>query len=234
MLRLIRCTSLALLTCTLGVPATVAAQAFEGRVTVEMAGPGGGAMPMVILAKDGKSRMEAVAGGMPVAMIMDYRAGNITTLMTSQKMYMKMDLKQMEQQMRAMGGAPGTAEAPKYTRTGRRETIAGQSCEHVLFDNKDGKQMDICAAQGLGFFGGAGGGMGGGRGGAGIPGGLDQLMKDFKDGFFPLRMEMVEGTTRRQVLLVTKIERQPVEASLFTVPAGYTEMQMPPGMPGRP
>ena len=228
MLRLICCATLVVL-----LPATpaVAAQAFEGRITAEMAGPGGAAMPMVILAKGGKSRMEMVAGGMPMAMIMDYAGGSITTLMMSQKMYMKMDMKQMDQQMRAMAGTPDAAAAPKYTRTGRRETIAGQSCEHVLFDSKDGKQMDICAAQGLGFFGGAGG-PGGGRG-AGIPGGIDQLMKDFKEGFFPLRMEMVEGTTRRQVLLVTKIERQAVDAALFTVPAGFAEMQMP-AMPGRP
>ena len=236
MLRLIRCRTPALLACTfsVGVPALAAAQDFEGRVTVEMnAGPNRPAMPMTILSKGGKSRMESNAGGTPVAMIMDYSAGTITTLMTAQKMYMRMDLKQTEQQMRAMAGADAT-EAPKYTRTGRRETIAGVSCEHVVFHGKDSKEMDVCAAKGMGFFGGPGGGIGGrGAGGGGIPAGYEQLMKDFKDGFFPLKIEQVEGETRRQVLVVTKVERQAVDAALFTVPPGFTEMQMP-AMPGRP
>ena len=228
MLRLIRCSTVALTFCV-GVPALAAAQEFEGRITVEMnAGPNRPAVPMTILAKGGKSRMESNAGGMPVAMIMDYSAGTITTLMTAQRMYMKMDMKQMEQQMRAMAGADAPTEAPKYTRTGKRETIAGTSCEHVVFDGKDGTQLDVCAAKGLGFFGGS---QGGGRG-AGIPG-YDQVMKDFKDGFFPLKMEQVEGTSRRQVFIVTNVERQAVDASLFTVPAGYSEMSMP-AMPGRP
>jgi hypothetical protein len=232
MLRLMRCSTVALL---VGVPALAAAQEFEGRVTVEMnAGPNRPAMPMTILSKGGKSRMESSAGGTPVAMIMDYGAGTITTLMTAQKMYMRMDLKQTEQQMRAMAGADAT-EAPKYTRTGRRETIAGVSCEHVVFHGKDSKEMDVCAAKGMGFFGGPGGGLGGGRGagGGGIPAGYEQLMKDFKDGFFPLKIEQVEGTTRRQILVVTKVEREAVDAALFTVPQGFTEMQMP-AMPGRP
>jgi hypothetical protein len=166
-------------------------------------------------------------------MLMDLEGDALTMVMPAQQMFMRTDLKQMEQQMGSSSRAP--QPPPKFTRTGRTETIAGHDCEHVVFEMDGGKQLDVCAAKGLGFFGGpAGGGMmGGGRGGARIPAAYQQLVKEFKEGFFPLRMEMVEGTQRTQVFLVKKIERQALDAGLFEVPAGFQEMTMP-GMPGRP
>ncbi len=214
------------------LPAGVAAQAFEGRVTAQMSGnPNRPPVEVVILTKGGKTRMESSMGGMPMAMLMDYQGGAITTLMPSQKMYMKMDLRQAAAQLRGMSGATDTTP-PKVTRTGRRETIAGVSCEHILFETANGTQTDVCAAKGMGFFGG-GGSMGGGAA-AGVPADMHRLMRDFSDGFFPLKVEGVKGTTRTTVLLVTKVEPQALDASLFEVPKDFTEMQMPGGMPGMP
>ena len=227
MFRSIRCSAVAVLVALPagGVAAQSTPASFEGRITAEMSDN-----QVVILSKNGKSRMEMSASGVPMAMIMDYDAGAILTLMPAQRMYMRMDLKQMEQTMRSMTQTTETAGPPKYTRTGRRETIAGVSCEHFLFEAKEGKQMDVCAAKGMGFFGG-GGGMG--RRGAGVPGGYEQMMKEFKEGFFPLRMEMIEGTTRTQFMVVKTIERQQVDAGQFEVPAGFSEMKMP-TTPGGP
>jgi hypothetical protein len=214
----------------LAAPAAGAAQQFEGRVTAQMgAGPNRPPLEIVILAKGDKSRMESSMGGMPMAMIMDYQAGAMTTLIIPQKMYMKMDLRQAAAQMRGLAGTADTTP-PKITRTGRHETIAGVACEHILFETASGQQSDVCAAKGMGFFGG-GGAMRGGRG-AGVPADVDRLMREFRDGFFPLKIESVSGTTRTQALLVTKIERQALDAALFAVPADFTEMPM--GMPGVP
>lgn len=217
MLHSIRCSAVAVL---VALPAGAAAQTFEGRITAEMSGN-----EVVIFTKDGKSRMEMSASGIPMAMIMDYQGGAILTLMPAQRMYMRMDMKQMERTMRSMTQSTDSAGTPKYTRTGKRETIAGISCEHILFEPKDGKQMDVCAAKGMGFFGG-GGGMGR-RGGPGLPAGYEQLMREFKDGFFPLKMEMIEGTKRTQIMVVKTVERQRVDAAQFAVPAGFSEMQVP-------
>jgi hypothetical protein len=214
------------------LPAGVAAQAFEGRVTAQMGGNANRPpADVVIYAKGGQSRMESTMGGMPVALIMDYQGGAITTLMIPQRMYVKMDLKQAAAQWRGMTGTTDTTP-PTITRTGRRETIAGVSCEHIVFETAGGAQSDVCAAKGMGFFGG-GGSMRGGRG-AGVPADIDRLMREFSEGFFPLKIENVNGTTRTQVLLVTKIERQAVDLALFQPPADFTEMQMPLGMPGMP
>lgn len=213
-------------------PAVLTAQGFEGRVTAEMHGPPGQpAMPVVILAKGAKSRMEMSMGGMDVYMIMDGEAGAMISVMPSQKMYMRMDLRQAAQSMQGMGGPRTPAAPPKISHTGRHETIAGHDCEHIVFESERAN-MDICAAKGMGFFTGGGGGpMGRGRGGAGVPAGYEELMREFKDGFFPLRMEMVEGTKRTEVMLVKSIEPQRLDASLFVPPADYAEMKMP-GMPG--
>ena len=230
MLRILRSSLVALVITAVAAP-VVAAQEFEGRVTATIYG-GGDRPPadVVILLKEGKSRLETTMGGMPMAMIMDYAGGTITTLMAPQKMYMKMGLKEAEAGMRGMAGAAASTELPTIKRTGKRETIAGVSCEHVLFETKDGNQTDVCNATGMGFFGG-GGGMGGGGGrGAGVPA-ADQLRKEFKDGFFPLKIETVKGTTRATVMEVKTVARQAVEAAKFTVPADYTEMKMPMGRP---
>jgi hypothetical protein len=60
---------------------------------------------------------------------------------------------------------------------------------------------------------------------------LDQLMRDFKDGFFPLKIESVTSTERVVRMLVKTLEPQAVDAKLFDVPADYTEMKMPVGRP---
>lgn len=224
MLRILRSSLVALV---VTAPA-LAAQDFEGRVTATIYG-GGDRPPadVVILLKSGKSRLETSMGGMPMSMIMDYSGGTITTLMAPQKMYMKMSLQEAEAGMRGMAGAGGaSAELPTIKRTGKRETIAGVSCEHVVFEIKDGRQTDVCNATGMGFFGG-GGGMGRG---AGVPA-ADQLRKEFKDGFFPLKIETISGTTRTTVMQVKTVEKQAVDAAKFTVPADYTEMKMPMGRP---
>jgi hypothetical protein len=41
----------------------------------------------------------------------------------------------------------------------------------------------------------------------------------------------VEGTNKKVKLLATKVEAKSLDASLFAVPAGYTEFKMP-AMPG--
>ena len=217
------CTRLGALVLSLVVPGALMAQGFEGRITAEMSGMGASGTPVVILTKGGKSRMEMNAGGMDMYMLMDGAAGTMLSVIPAQRMYMKMDL----------NAAAGGRQAPQITRTGTHESIAGHDCEHVLMTTQRG-QMDMCVAKGLGFFTGPGGGPM--SRGPSMAMGYGALMREFKDGFFPLKIEMVEGTKRTPFLLVKTITPQPVDAALFVVPEGFQEMSMPPmpGMPGRP
>jgi hypothetical protein len=74
--------------------------------------------------------------------------------------------------------------------------------------------------------------------GRGPSNGLSELDDDayrtyFRGGFFPLRVTEIKGDKRRVVLEATKVEPKSLDASLFEVPAGFTEMKMP-GMGPRP
>ena len=221
------CTRLGALTLTLVLPGALLAQGFEGRITAEMSGmPNQAGSEVVILTKGGKSRMDMSMQGMDVYMIIDGASGTMTSVIPAQRMFMKMNLNEAAQ---SMGGARNQTP-PKITRTGKHESIAGKDCEHILMTTQRG-EMDMCVAKGMGFFTGPGGGPM--SRGPSMPVGYEELMKEFKDGFFPLRIEMIEGTKRTQVLNVKKIEPASLDASMFAPPAGFQEMTMPAGM-GRP
>jgi hypothetical protein len=135
-------------------------------------------------------------------------------LMPEMQMYMEMDNSELTKQ------ATEKIDEAKITKTGKTETIAGHSCEHILVES-EGKKTDVCGAQDLGFFIFAANPMRGGRQPA-----WAQAMK----GFFPLKVVTDDGKT---TLEVTKIEPKSLDAALFTVPAGYHSM--PAGMgPRRP
>jgi hypothetical protein len=210
------------------LPAGLSGQGFEGRVTLEISGGAGRpANDAVVLVKGTKTRLEMAAPGMPgmeVYMIMDEESGTVISVMPSQRMYVTMDA------LKAAGRSSEGSKAPKITRTGRTEKIAGISCEHVLLDEGGGEQMDVCGASGMGFFGmrGKHGPMGGG---AALPPGYAELAREFKDGFFPLTVDRVRGGSRERMVTVKSIERKPLDQALFEPPTGFRRMDMPQGPP---
>jgi hypothetical protein len=122
---------------------------------------------------------------------------------------------------------------PKLTETGKRETIAGYTCEHWLMGDK--QNMDICIAKGLGYF-----GMGGQGGGAfstlkNLAFSPEQLaeasshpewVKFLEGGAFPLKMTSTEEGKVTMNMEATKIEKKSLDDSLFVVPPDYKEFSM--------
>lgn len=216
----------------LAMAAPVAAQQFEGTVTMTMQGNRAG--EMVQMFKAGKVRTEMSGPeGRGGFMLMEPGKSEITMVMPSEKMYMVMD-----PAARMGPNAQRDTAQPKVTKLGTSETIAGRSCDNYRFE---GQQVhEICAAKGMGFFGGmgrgpmmGGRGPGGGQGGSPMPSLMSEKMRaEFKDGFFPLRISRLEGEKKAVMLEVTRIEEKPLPSSLFEVPEGYTKMDMPMGMPG--
>lgn len=211
----------------------LAAQAFEGVVTWQM---GAKKETMTQSYKGNQVRTEMGRGGREAVMLMDGGARTMTMVMTNEKMYMVMSLDRPDMQHDAQG------KPPKLTATGKTETIAGYTCEVYRFAEEEGKPetMEMCVAKGLGYFMmGSGGGMMGGRGrdpmadlaGAGSN---PEYVKLYKDGFFPLRMTRIEGGKSELMMIATGIEKKSLDANAFKVPAGFQEMKMPAGMPGRP
>lgn len=169
-------------------------------------------------------------------MLMDLSSGTQTMMMPQTKTYMTMNWGEMAETM--MKDAPG--DTFKVTSTGKTETVAGFTCQHWLFGDK--QDMDICMAQGLGYFG--GGGQSGGI--------LDKLKslamgdkmkaqlaanpefaKFVEGGAFPLKIAQIENGQPKTIMEVTSVERKSLDDALFTVPADYKKMEIP-GLPGIP
>jgi hypothetical protein len=183
---------------------------------------------IVQMYKGSQVRMEMNQGGREGVMLLDNSASSMTMLMPQQKMYMTMDLKSM-----AMPGGAHDMDhaAPKLTATGKTETIAGRTCEVYRYAEEAGKPetMEMCVAKGMGYFMMGQGPMGGGGGPLGNlakVGANPEYAKLYKDGFFPLRLSRLEGSSSKVMMQAQSIEAKRLDAGLFTVPAGYSEMKM--------
>jgi len=229
--------------------AAVAQGTFEGLVVGAMTTPEGKSMPFRYYQLGSRIRNEYGIEGHTMASIYDGTTGDMIMIMPQQKKYTVMNMRsasgtarQLAQGMSGQrGGADGAPDFSKMkvTATGRRETIAGISCEHYLFQNTEkpeAKPMDVCGATGMGFM-----GMAGEAGSSMMPSTIallrsqnPELARIARQGFFPLKMTF-SGEHGDAVWTATSIDRRRPDAALFQPPAGYSEMVIPrmPGLPGR-
>ena len=196
------------------VPVVAHAQSkFEGSITMALMAADGTTEISYLIRGDQMRFNMPRGGGMDGYVVRDARKNTTMVVMPSQRMYM--DLSALQAMM--PGASEQAAKTPDIKITGKKETIAGFECEHVIVAAPDG-QYDVCGAKGLGSFS-PGSPMSRGNSGPG----LDRLGKDF----FPLKVQKVGGGVAMQV---TKIEKKSLEASTFAVSEGFQKMEMP----GRP
>jgi hypothetical protein len=223
--------SLLPLMAVLALPLTAAAQKpFEGSVTYSVQAAGQ-AMTMTHHVKGEDVRMDMETMGQSVSVITDLNASRQIMIMHGMRQYM--DTGAMQQRMgsvRAGAGAAAGADLSiadlDISATGRKDRIAGHDCEYYSFTSS-GTQVEICAAKGLGWYF-AGAGNPGGRGaGQPIPGLSNaqraQWERMYADGFFPLKITTNAGELTMEV---TEITRKNLDASMFQLPAGYTELRI--------
>jgi hypothetical protein len=229
----IRCSLLPLMAVLVLPLAASAQQAFEGSVTYRVQALGQ-AMTMTHHVKGDDVRMDMETMGQSVSVITNMNASRQIMVMHGLRQYM--DAAAMQQRMGGMGGmgtgAAAGADAEvdvadlNITATGRKDRIAGHECEYYSFTSS-GTQVEVCAAKGLGWYFADGSG---GRRGAGqpIPGMSNaqraQWERKFADGFFPLKIST--GNAGEMTMEVTEITRKKLDASMFQLPAGYTEMRI--------
>lgn len=208
----------------------VAAQGFEGVVAYKMNGQNGKGGEMTMSIKGTQVRTDMSTEGHDMSMLLNGEHTSMTMLMAEQKMYMTMDLKAMQDRAKNMQHTEHAA--PKITPLGTKETIAGRSCENYLVETEKTK-VEFCNSKGLGNFMTARSPMG--RGASPLSDLDNEAYRAyFKDGFFPLRVSLYDGDAKKVMMEATRVEPKSLDASLFTIPAGYTEMKMPGGMGQRP
>ena len=199
----------------------LSAKAFEGTVKYRMGGKDGkGGHVMTMAVKDGKIRTESQGmGGQDGkgAAIMDLKAKKMTMLMPEQKKYM---VHKLDGQAAAGKTAKGSLK-----KSGKSETIAGYKAEEWVYES-EGKQTSLWGSTELGSFE-MGGGPKGNSGGMQIPAELREK------GFFLLRMS-AQHEGKSGMLEAIEVKPGSLDASLFEVPAGYTEMKGMMGGGGMP
>jgi hypothetical protein len=185
--------------------------------------------PFNVTVKGAKMRFELPEGmegapklGRHSYAIVDAPAKKLYTVVDEQKMVMVMDLDKMGEQLKEMkaktpGADTSSKTPPKITKTGHSDTVAGISCEDWDIVSAKGEKGRVCVSNESASF-------------LSIPSlGLqseDLWAKEVFDGqHLPLRMVSYDAAgTEENRLEVTKIERKPVDDSVFAVPAGYRTM----------
>lgn len=200
---------------TLAVMPAGAQSTFEGVMTFQVSAGPGNQQTMQYTAKGNKARMDISAQGMQMFTLFDGATRTVDVVIPMRKMYMERSVNDAE----AM--ADSAVARSKIDWTGQKETIAGYECEHANITDDQGQTTDVCLAKGLGTF----AQMGGGMGGRGNRGGMGGGWEGHIGQRFPLKV-VRNGTVE---MLVTSIEKKPIDDSQFSIPDGYQKMTMPGG-----
>ncbi len=190
----------------------LAAQAFEGTVSMTINGENGPGQSMTYMLKDGKMRFEL--GGGKMAAIIDPAAQHMIVIMTAQRMYMEQNFGSAAATMQAQAGS---MKAPTITRTGKMETIAGYKCEHVTATDDDGQSVDICLSSELGGF--------------RMPTASNPMAPQRESGWITQlgsgKFSLKAVKNGKTILEVTAIDKKPLDAALFAAPEGFQSFAMP-------
>ncbi|MGO8999052.1 MAG: DUF4412 domain-containing protein [Polyangiaceae bacterium] len=187
---------------------------FEGEITMTTTHPNAAATTMVVKAKGDKLRVEMPApNGQTTSAIYLPMENKMTLLLDAQKMAMDMDF-----------GAPGApqpntnAQTSATGKTGKKELVAGISCEDWVVNDPSGARTETCIADGPPSL------------------DLDALRHKKKvdpsaKRTFPMRsVEFSKDGAELSRSEVTAVKREKLDDSMFEVPAGYTHM--PARIPG--
>jgi len=205
-----------------------AADAFEGKVSLAMSAGKEKAQVLDYSIKQDFMRMDFNTEGKTFSTIIDVKKLEMMMLMSEEKMYMVMPMKQtMEKAMKE-----ADAKTPDLEKTGRTETILGYKCDEYI--SKDAKSTtEIWVAEGLGAFMGLGNNNGGGGGMGAMFGGKKKSASGWEEKFkgkpgFPLRV-ISRDTKNKETFRMeaTKVAPGKLPDSLFQPPAGYERFQMP-------
>lgn len=190
------------------------AQTFEGVIAFSVTGPQE-SRTMQYYTKGETVRIEfEQMPGMTMAVVANSKTGAAFVLMTENKMYMEMNLKDMP--------APeGSQKDIDFRKTGKTRNIVGYPCEQVMM-KQDNAEVEMWVTKGLGTF------ISNFNTGPKSPA-MKKIESELTSkGYFPLLMiskSAGQGEFRMEALSVTKKQ---LSKNLFVIPGDFTKMQMPP------
>jgi hypothetical protein len=214
-------------------PALVAADTFEGRITLTMTSAKGKSMTMNQTIKGNVFRTDMA--GFEGGMIMDMNARTMTIIMTKQKMYMVRPMPTADD-VRSASNNDRPEHDPDIEATGKTDRILGYTCKQYLVKD-DGKVTELWLAPGLGTF------LGMGQQGGGSPfsrGHNTEASAKWERVFkgkpgYPLRVVTHDASGAETFRMeVTNIEKGGVSDADLAPPPDFKQFQMPkiPGFGG--
>jgi hypothetical protein len=210
---------------TLLLAPALGAATFEGVVQFKNTDTKKRSSEMTYSVKDSRLRidMQGAKGGGGYT-IMDMKKMEMLMVMTEQRMYMTMSLKDAADKV-----AAEVKDDVTFEKTNETEKILGYTATKYISTYK-GEASDMWLAEGLGAFMMPGDNpMAGGRGSA--PKGWEKALQG--KNLFPLRIvnkdKKGNETNRMEVVA---IEKKKLEEALFTVPEGFNKFDLGAGMGG--
>ena len=198
---------------------------FQGTITYEVTPAGGTPVEMILRSNGRKLREDMRAPGTgnesTTYQVIDGESGDVLVVIPAARQYMLRNVKKL----RAESGVRGDTDSSRandlladIVATGRKETIAGLSCEVYVRKSRPG--MEWCLTTALGRIGALDDQLTGGNA-------MSRAMQPFTNGALPLRMTAGAATGHPMTMIATKVDRATPPASLFTVPAGFVELKNP-------
>lgn len=195
------------------------AETFEGIVHFKNVA-GETTLELDYLIKGNKTRIDTGGEGARANVILDQEAKSLTVVVPERKMVMEMplDYARPDQQSK---------KPVNFVKTGTTDTILGYTCEQLIAKLEEG-EVEVCGVKGLGSFTFSGMHRMGRPGSGGPSGGAPTWTKALREqGLFPLRV-VTKGPDGHELsrMEATNIEKKPLDANLFAVPADYQKFDM--------
>jgi hypothetical protein len=212
--------------CVIGTTTELRAQKlFEGTITYQMTPSGGTPVEMILRSNGKKLREDMRAPGTADEansyQIIDGESGDVMIVIPAAKQYMVNNFKRL----RGANGARGDSDRARtdelladVVATGRKETIAGITCEVYVRKSQSGNEW--CLATNLGRFGVFDDQLVGSNA-------MSNATRPFQNGALVLRMTAGAASGHPLTMVATSVDRTPPSPSLFRVPAGFTELKNP-------
>jgi len=188
---------------------------FEGEISLRVSRPEIPPSDLLFEASEGRVRVGmSQADGPAYALVKP--DGMAVFVMESKKAWSDLNMAKS----RAQVERDNPTGPPTVTKTGKLETIAGQSCEVWEIKHTSGKRTDACISEGLVGF-----DLGTLMPGAG-PFTSQSSEEIAKRKLFPLRsIEIDESGKETSRMMVTRVERKSLDKARFEVPKDFTYIQ---------
>lgn len=204
--------------------AALAQKLFAGTITYQVTPAGGTPVEMIVRSNGRKLREDMRAPGTTDEansyQMIDGESGDVTVVIPAAKQYMVANFKKLRGGTARgdSGRSRGGDMLDDIVATGRKETIAGISCEVYVRKSQPGSEW--CLTTELGRVGAFDDALTGANA-------MSSVMKPFRDGAVVLRMSAATASGHPMTMIATKVDRTPPPISLFKVPAGFVEMTNP-------